>query len=311
MGGGLNGFSFFQDSVLDYLRTAKKHFRRDYLKMKRFLKTKDFSVSGEEFELIWDSELNMLRTHPEPKDLDNYYNSEAYISHTDSAKTLVEKLYQYIKKHNLRKKINLINKYSSSDKTLLDIGAGTGSFLESAKDKGWEVYGIEPNKKARDLALNKGLKLKENIDLLEKQSYQVITLWHVLEHLPDLELQINRITSLLNKDGTLILAVPNFQSYDAGHYKEYWAAYDVPRHLSHFSQLSIRKLFAKNGMKVIRTRPMIFDSFYVSLLSEKYKHGKGNFIKAFLVGLKSNIWAWKTKEYSSLLYILKMDKKAF
>lgn len=273
--------------------------------MKRFLKTKDFAVSGEEFELLLDTELNMLRTNPEPKDLENYYNSEAYISHTDSAKTLVDKLYQHIKKYNLRKKISLINKYTTSDKTLLDIGAGTGSFLESAKISGWETYGIEPNKKARDLAINKGLELKENIDLLEKQDFQVITLWHVLEHLPDLNLQINKIASLLNEDGTLILAVPNFQSYDAKYYKEYWAAYDVPRHLSHFSQLSIRKLFAQNGMKVVKIRPMIFDSFYVSLLSEKYKHGKEIFLKALLVGLKSNISAWKTKEYSSLLYILK------
>jgi 2-polyprenyl-3-methyl-5-hydroxy-6-metoxy-1,4-benzoquinol methylase len=273
--------------------------------MKRFLKTKDFSVSGEEFELLLDTELNMLRTHPEPRDLENYYNSEAYISHTDSSKTLVDKLYQYIKRRNLRKKVRLINKYTTSNKTLLDIGAGTGSFLESAKYNGWETFGIEPNKKARDLAINKSLDLKANIDLLEKKSFQVITLWHVLEHLPNLDLQINKIVSLLNEDGALILAVPNFLSYDAKYYREYWAAYDVPRHLSHFSQLSIKKLFTQNGMRVVDTRPMIFDSFYVSLLSEKYKHGKGNFLKAFLVGLKSNISAWRTKEYSSLLYILK------
>lgn len=273
--------------------------------MKRFLKTKDFSVSGEEFELLLDTELNMLRTYPEPRDLQNYYNSEAYISHTDSSKTLVDKLYQYIKRRNLIKKIRLINKYTTSDKTLLDIGAGTGSFLECAKNNGWETFGIEPNKKARDLAINKSLDLKANIDLLEKKGFQVITLWHVLEHLPNLDLQINKIVSLLNEDGALILAVPNFQSYDAKYYGEYWAAYDVPRHLSHFSQLSIKKLFTQNGMRVVETRPMIFDSFYVSLLSEKYKHGKGNFLKAFLVGLKSNISAWRTKEYSSLLYILK------
>ena len=279
--------------------------------MKRFLKTKDFSVSGEEFELILDTELNMLRTYPEPNNLYSYYNSEDYISHTDSANNLVEKLYQHIKKYNLKRKVNLINKYTDSDKTLLDIGAGTGAFLKSAKQNGWETYGIEPSKKARDLALKKGLELKENLDLLEKRSFTVITLWHVLEHLPDLELQIDKITSLLHRDGTLMIAVPNFNSYDAEYYKEYWAAYDVPRHLSHFSQLSIRKLFAKSGMKLVKIKPLIFDSFYVSLLSEKYKHRKGNFLRAFLIGLISNIRAWKTKEYSSLLYILKMDEKAF
>lgn len=279
--------------------------------MKSFLKTKDFSISGEEFELKLDTELNMLRTYPEPENLAAYYDSEAYISHSDSADNLVDKLYQYIKKYNLKRKVSLINKYTNTDKTILDIGAGTGSFLETAKRNGWKVYGIEPGKKARDLAANKGLKLLDNLDLLEKRTFQVITLWHVLEHLPDLDWQINKITSLLDEDGTLIVAVPNFQSYDARYYKEYWAAYDVPRHLSHFSQLSIKKLFAKNGMKLEKIGPMIFDSFYVSLLSEKYKHGKRNFFKAFLVGLKSNVWAWNTKEYSSLLYILKKDEKAF
>ena len=279
--------------------------------MKSFLKTKDFAVSGEEFELMLDLELNMLRTYPEPENLDSYYNSETYISHTDSADNLVDKLYQYIKKYNLKRKVSLINKYTDTNKTLLDIGAGTGSFLESAKQNGWNVYGIEPGKKARDLAKKKGLKLKESLDLMEKRRFQVITLWHVLEHLPDLESQIKKITSLLEKDGTLIIAVPNFQSYDARYYKEYWAAYDVPRHLSHFSQLSIKKLFSKNGMKLEKISPMIFDSFYVSLLSEKFKYGKSNILRAFLIGLKSNIRAWKTKEYSSLLYILKMDEKAF
>ena len=279
--------------------------------MKRFLKTKDFSVSGEEFDLIMDTELNMLRTYPEPKNLDSYYNSEDYISHSDSANSLVEKLYQYIKKYNLKRKVQLINKYTDSDKTLLDIGAGTGAFLKSAKQNGWETYGIEPSKRARDLALKKGLELKERLDLLDQNSFQVITLWHVLEHLPDLELQIEKITSLLHKEGTLMIAVPNFKSYDAEYYKEYWAAYDVPRHLSHFSQFSISKLFAKSGMKLVKVKPLIFDSFYVSLLSEKYKHRKGNFLRAFLIGLISNVRAWKTKEYSSLLYILKMDEKAF
>ena len=279
--------------------------------MKSFLKTKDFAVSGEEFELMLDLELNMLRTYPEPENLDSYYNSETYISHTDSADNLVDKLYQYIKKYNLKRKVSLINKYTDTNKTLLDIGAGTGSFLLSAKQNGWNVYGIEPGKKARDLAKKKGLKLKESLDLLEKRRFQVITLWHVLEHLPDLESQIKKITSLLEKDGTLIIAVPNFQSYDARYYKEYWAAYDVPRHLSHFSQLSIKKLFSKNGMMLEKISPIIFDSFYVSLLSEKFKYGKRNILRAFLIGLKSNIRAWKTKEYSSLLYILKMDEKAF
>ncbi|WP_297797326.1 class I SAM-dependent methyltransferase [uncultured Eudoraea sp.] len=275
--------------------------------MKPFLKTKDFSFTGEEFELILDSEFNMLKTHPEPKNLEDYYDSESYISHKDSGRTLMDKLYQYVKRYSLKRKINLINAYCNQNKKLLDIGAGTGSFLEIAKSNGWDTYGVEPNKLARGLAEEKGLQLKENINFIKEEGFQVITMWHVLEHLSNLDAQIDKICSLLKEDGTLMLAVPNFQSYDAKYYKQYWAAYDVPRHLSHFSQTAIKRIFAKHGMKVIKVKPMIFDSFYVSLLSEKYKRGKVNFMKAFFIGLQSNIKAWKTKEYSSLLYILKND----
>lgn len=275
--------------------------------MRPFLKTKDFSFSGEEFDLMLDPEFNMLKTQPEPKNLEDYYDSESYISHKDSGGTLIEKLYQYVKRYSIKRKVDLINAYGNHNKKLLDIGAGTGSFLEIAKKKDWETYGIEPNEIARDLAADKGLSIKENIDSIKEDGFQVITMWHVLEHLSNLDTQIDKIRSLLKEDGTLILAVPNFQSYDAKYYKQYWAAYDVPRHLSHFSQKAIKLIFAKHGMKVIKVKPMIFDSFYVSLLSEKYKWGKVNFIRAFFIGLRSNLRAWKTKEYSSLIYILKND----
>ena len=150
------------------------------------------------------------------------------------------------------------------------------------------------------------LKLFNDINELEKENkFDVITMWHVLEHVPNLEKYISQLKQLLKPNGRLVIAVPNYKSFDAKYYKEFWAAYDVPRHLWHFSQKAIKDLFEKENMIVEKTIPMKLDSFYVSLLSEKYKNGKSNPVKAFHVGLLSNIKAKRTKEYSSLIYILK------
>jgi 2-polyprenyl-3-methyl-5-hydroxy-6-metoxy-1,4-benzoquinol methylase len=240
--------------------------------------------------------------------LDSYYESEVYISHTDASKSFTDKIYQAIKKFSLGKKESLIANLVGTHKTLLDVGAGTGDFLVTAKKSGWIINGVEPNSDARILARGKGVDLIENIESLKDEKYAVITLWHVLEHLPDLESQIQKIISHLEDEGSLIIAVPNFKSKDAEYYKEFWAAYDVPRHLWHFSKSAIEKLFSKHKLHLVETRPMIFDAFYVSLLSEKYKSGKSGILilcKAFIMGLWSNISAWKTKEYSSIIYILK------
>ncbi len=276
--------------------------------MKLHLKTKDYSVSREEFQIVYDEHLEMLITKPQPADLDKYYQSENYISHTDANITFLDKVYQGVKKYSLGNKVRLIGKYTTSGKLLLDVGAGTGDFLLKAKKMGWEIEGVEPNTHARTLALEKEVELYPSLHTLPEKKYDVITLWHVLEHLPDLQSQIKQLISLLKVDGTLVIAVPNFNSFDAKYYKKYWAAYDVPRHLWHFSIASIQKMFATHGMKVIKTKPMVFDAFYVSLLSEKYKTGHQNIIRAFGVALWSNCKAWKTKEYSSLIYILKWRK---
>jgi len=275
--------------------------------MKLYLQTKDYSVTQEDFKLEHNLDLDMLVTTPQPKNLDSYYESENYISHTDAKDSLIDKIYQKVKTYSLGKKVNLINKYILENKTLLDVGAGTGDFLITAKNKGWTVNGVEPSTNANELALEKGLKLYSDLNNLPETNYDVITLWHVLEHLPNLEEQIKKLKTLLNKNGTLIIAVPNFKSYDAKYYKTFWAAFDVPRHLWHFSKKSIKKLFAEEHMKIVKTRPMLFDSFYVSLLSEKYKTGKQNYLNAFFIGLLSNIKAFKTKEYSSIIYIIKSD----
>ncbi len=272
--------------------------------MKLFLKTKDFSISQEAFELYHDDELDMLISKPQPEYLDAYYESEVYISHTDANKSFIDRLYQYVKRFSIRKKLKLINYYSKKRKTLLDVGAGTGDFLITANSNGWHAEGVEPSHKARAKALEKGISLIDRLEAIPNKKYNVITLWHVLEHLPDLENQILKLVWHLEESGTLIIAVPNFKSYDATYYKEFWAAYDVPRHLWHFSKTAIEKLFAKHEMKIIKVKPMLFDSFYVSLLSEKYKTGRQNIFKAFVLGLWSNIVAIRSKEYSSHIYVL-------
>lgn len=276
--------------------------------MKLFLKTKDFSVSKEDFELHLDEALDMLVTSPQPENLDAYYESEDYISHTDSQKSFTDKLYQAVKQKNLQNKIQLVDNQNNKSKSLLDIGAGTGDFLVLAQSKGYEVAGVEPNTRARQLALQKGVDLEPKLDSFLGTKFQTITLWHVLEHLPNLQEQISDITSLLEEDGTLIIAVPNFKSFDAKHYGTYWAGYDVPRHLWHFSKTSITKLFDRHGMEVASIRPMWFDAFYVSMLSEKYKGNTWYLPNAFFVGLWSNLMAIFNKEHSSLIYILKRKK---
>lgn len=275
--------------------------------MKEFLKTKDYSVSKEEFTLRYNTELDLLVTEPQPKDLARYYESEDYISHTDAKKTIVDQLYQTVKNYSLQKKVKLITQLVAGNKSLLDVGAGTGDFLMAAKQKNWKIEGVEPNAKARKKALAKGVALKESLENLPNDKYAVITLWHVLEHLPSLEEHIQLLKSKLETEGTLIIAVPNFKSYDAVYYKQFWAAFDVPRHLWHFSRTGMARVFAKHQMTVVKTKPMLFDAFYVSLLSEKYKTGRQNLIAAFYRGLWSNLSALRSKEYSSIIYIIKKD----
>jgi 2-polyprenyl-3-methyl-5-hydroxy-6-metoxy-1,4-benzoquinol methylase len=275
-----------------------------------FLTVKDHSVSGETFQLVLDEELQLLKTNPQPapEALGKYYESNDYISHTDGKRTLFEKLYHTVKQKALRDKIRLIESLSRGKGNLLDVGAGTGDFLVEAKKNGWATTGIEPSEKAKAISVFKGVAFAENLTAIESNSQDVITMWHVLEHVPDLQDEISELKRILKPDGVLVIAVPNYKSYDAKYYGQYWAAYDVPRHLWHFSKTSIRKLFAVQSMELIKVLPMKFDSFYVSLLSEKYKTGKMNFIGGFLTGWRSNLKAKKNMEYSSHIYVLKNAK---
>ena len=271
-----------------------------------FKKVKDYSVSKEIFDLHHNPEFDMLITFPKPSSekLPSYYESDDYISHTDGKRSLFEKTYHFIKNIAIKNKLKLINSQSQKGK-LLDIGAGTGDFLVVAKNDGWQITGIEPGEKPKSIAINKGVSFANDLSELENNSFDVITMWHVLEHVPDLEFQIKELKRLIKPNGTIIIAVPNFNSFDAVYYGEFWAAFDVPRHLWHFSKTAIEKLFAIENLKLVKVLPMKFDSFYVSLLSEKYKNGKMNFIKAFWIGWKSNRYGNRNLEYSSHIYVIK------
>lgn len=271
-----------------------------------YQKVRDYSVSKQIFDLHHNPEFDLLITYPKPslEELPSYYESEDYISHTDGKRSLFEKLYQFIKNIALKNKLKLINSQSQKGK-LLDIGAGTGDFLVVAKKDGWEITGIEPGEKPRNIAIQKGVSFVNNLSDLADNSFDVITMWHVLEHVPDLDLQIKEIKRLIKPNGTILIAVPNFKSFDANYYGKFWAAFDVPRHLWHFSKTAIEKLFAIEKIQLVNVLPMKFDSFYVSLLSEKYKNGTMNFFNAFWIGWKSNRYGKQNSEYSSHIYILK------
>lgn len=268
-------------------------------------KVKDYSVSNEEFELKHDSKYDYLCTFPapSPEDLPRYYESENYISHTDGKRSLFEKAYQWVKSISLKRKIQIVRKHSKGS-NLLDIGAGTGDFVLTAKQAGFNAVGAEPSVVARKHAEDKGVSLLSSTERIADYSQDAITMWHVLEHVPDVNAQIGELKRLLKPDGILVIAVPNYKSFDAIHYGKYWAAFDVPRHLYHFSKDSIRTLFNESGFSVEAIYPMKFDAYYVSLLSEKYRHGKMRVINAAWTAFRSNLKAMKTGEYSSLIYII-------
>jgi 2-polyprenyl-3-methyl-5-hydroxy-6-metoxy-1,4-benzoquinol methylase len=283
-----------------------------YSNLEPYLKCKDYTVSGENYELMFNKDYEMLVTIPVPENLSSYYKSEDYISHTDSKKTVIDKIYQTVKNITLKRKLRLINEcllhqnsISRPEKNILDIGAGTGDFLKVCKVNLWNVFGIEPDMEARNIAAKKGVLLHKDVSHFTDKKFEIITLWHVLEHVENLEEYISTLEKLLSKNGTLIIAVPNYKSYDAKYYSKFWAAFDVPRHLWHFSETSISKLFAPVNLTVEKTLPMRFDAYYISLLSEKYKYGSMKPISALFRGFVSNIKAIKSKQYSSLIYVLK------
>lgn len=270
-----------------------------------YLTVKDHFLSKESFNLDLCDNCQLLFTNPRPtlERIGDYYKSEEYVSHSSTKKGIVNRVYAKVRSYTLKKKIALLQELTPG-KDLLDIGAGTGHFLAKAKEAGFHVLGLEPDQDARKVALSEnGIELKD-LSLLHhlNQKFHAITMWHVLEHVYNLQEDLDKISSLIIQDGVLIVAVPNYTSFDAQHYKEYWAAYDVPRHLYHFSPKSIIPLVESKGLKFEKMLPMKFDSYYVSMLSEKYKGG--SLLKAMRIGFLSNR---KAKEglSSSQIYIFR------
>ena len=273
----------------------------------------DHTSSKEKFTIVSCETCNFTFTNPRPKDesLGEYYKSEMYISHTNSSKGLFNWMYQSVRRYAIGTKLTLLKSVTDFGYHL-DVGSGTGEFLNACKQTGFKVKGVEPSKLAREQAVsNYSLSVNEdtNLEQFKDDEFDSISMWHVLEHVPSLIETITEFTRILNKNGKVIIAVPNHKSWDANYYKEFWAAWDVPIHLWHFSKETIELLFNKNGFKLLKTKPMLFDSFYVSLLSEEFKTGKKKFINGFFIGILSNIIGLFTKRgCSSTIYVFEKEK---
>lgn len=272
---------------------------------------KDHTVSGSLFEVMECGHCTLRFTQdvPTQEHIGAFYKSDEYISHTNTSKGLVNNLYQRVRNVTMKQKTALLKKYTGLQKgTLLDVGCGTGNFLHAMQTQGWNVTGLEPDADARDLANRlHGLKVLPSHEIfgLRPDSFNAITMWHVLEHVHQLHEYVGQLKNLLTPAGKLFIAVPNYTSRDAKTYGKFWAAYDVPRHLYHFSPQSVEVLMKQHGLKVIKFLPMWFDSFYVGLLSSKYKSGATKFVSAGLHGLSSNINAvGNVKECSSVIYVI-------
>jgi len=276
-----------------------------------FLDLKDYFLSLESFSISKCNSCGFKFTNPVPRetDLPKYYESKEYISHSNTSKGFINGLYQAVRKYSIKKKVSFATAGLSRGEAL-DIGCGTGDFLNEMSKSGWNVKGIEPNETARNSAIkNFGLDIFEESALFElkENSFDVVTMWHVLEHVYNLDRHLTQIKNILRNEGRLIIAIPNADSYDAKKYGEFWAAYDVPRHLYHFNRVSLARLMEKYGFEIVKVKPMVFDSFYISMLSEKYKKGKINYVSAFFNGLITDLYGLSDKKYySSLIYVLKI-----
>ena len=280
---------------------------------KSYLKLKDYFLSQEDFEIVECLDCKLLFTTPRPdkSKIGKYYKSENYLSHNEHKKGLVPWIYNQVKKVNIRKKFSITaqnrtfkNGYRTKPH-ILDFGCGVGDFLHYAQQNGYEIMGCDLSEDARLLSsekLGKATATPEEIFALPDSTFDIITMWHVLEHIDDLKYQIEQLYRLLKDKGRLVVAVPNFMSYDAQYYKDKWAAYDVPRHLNHFHKESLQNIF-KDKFELEKIHPMKWDAFYISMMSENFI-GKGNsFIKGIIIGWKSNRKARKSGEYSSLIYV--------
>ncbi len=278
------------------------------------MKVKDLFLTQEEFEIKETEITGILKTHPIPKNIGKYYESKNYISHHQDSGSLKELIYKFLQKFNLRYKKSVLqsalgNQFQNSkfkSKTILDYGCGAGEFIKFISDD-FETFGFEPNSDAINFAKQKNKKTKfiSSLDDIETNSLDAITLWHVFEHIENQKEILNLFYSKLKKDGKLIIAVPNYTSYDGQRYKEFWAAYDVPRHIYHFSKKGMLQLMNNENWQIEKIAPLLLDSFYISILSEKYKKNPLFWLFGGIHGAISNFKASKTGEFSSLIYIIR------
>lgn len=248
---------------------------------------------------------------PSKDKIGNYYKSEEYYSHQENKKGFIPKIYECVKKVNLRHKYKLaIEELETGN--MLDIGCGVGDFIHTAEKKGWQCLGVEPSDDAKTIAKTRvkaDIIRSEELENLPDASFDLITMWHVLEHVDDLKWQVTQLQRLVKPKGRIVIAVPNYKSYDGQYYKEHWAAYDVPRHLNHFNKQTITKIFKASGLELKKTDKLIWDAYYISYMSEQYKHHKFPLIKGAYRGLVSNCKARRSGEWSSMVYIFKKKRE--
>ena len=273
---------------------------------KTVLQLKDFFLSQEDFSIMECPQCGLRFTTPRPAPdvIGKYYQSEEYYSHQQNNKGLVPRMYEFVKTFNIKHKAYLAIGDLPKGR-LLDIGCGVGDFLGYVKKQGWEIQGVEPSEDAKKIAESRlGFMPKSPSEStqFEDHSFDVITLWHVLEHVDDLQFQTSEISRLLKSGGRLVIALPNFQSFDCQYYNEMWAAWDVPRHLNHFAPDMLRGMFSSLGFQVIDTQKLIWDSYYISFMSERFLHHSFPLLRGAWVGLRSNLKARKNGMYSSLVY---------
>lgn len=273
---------------------------------------KDEFLSKEEFQIYECHDCGLLFTEPRPakEKIGEYYKSEEYYSHQENKKGLIPKIYESVKAINLKHKYKIAAAGKETG-SLLDIGCGVGDFLHTAEQHGWKCTGVEPSEEAKTIA-RKRIKAEilssQDLEQFPNASFDVITMWHVLEHVDDIRWQIAQLQRLIKKDGRIIIAVPNYKSYDAVYYKEKWAAYDVPRHFNHFNKGTLTKIFKTNGLELKQTDKLPWDAYYISYMSEQYEHHSLPLIKGLYRGCISNCRARKSGEWSSLIYVFEKQK---
>lgn len=283
--------------------------------IKRAITCVDRTVSSELFYLCRCEKCGFLFTQdfPAEAEIGAYYNASSYISHSDTHKGLVNKLYHGVRSFMLQRKAHIVECESHRKSgRLLDIGTGTGYFADTMHRQGWTVEAVEKSASARAFAqehFSLEVKPEEALTEFAPESFDVITLWHVLEHIEPLNKTFEVLNHLLADNGVLIVAVPNHGSFDAKKYGAYWAAYDVPRHLWHFTPDTIQRFGNKHGFAMTARRPMPFDAFYVSILSER--NMKHSF--AFVRGMATGLAAWlaslaKKERSSSMIYVFRKKK---